>query len=105
VEWLDGLAPADLTELFGFLVENAMPGGGKLARGGDKDYLGLKALLQIMLQRVKGKPAVSAFYYYHYYHYIRHIYIQYNASGYYYYICICYRLYAIYYYILYILYI
>ena len=59
MEWLDGLAPADLKELFEFLVENAMPGGGKLARGGDKDYLGLKALLQIMLQRVKGKPAVS----------------------------------------------
>jgi len=40
--------------LFEFLVEHGLSGGGKLGRGGDKEYLGIKALLQIMLQRVKG---------------------------------------------------
>ena len=57
VEWLDSIPHAHIRELFEFLVEHAMAGGGKLGRGGDKDYLGLKALLQIMLQRVKGAGA------------------------------------------------
>ena len=54
VEWLDHIPKATLTELFEFLVEHGMPGGGKFGRGGEQPYLGVKALLQILLQRVKG---------------------------------------------------
>jgi hypothetical protein len=57
VEWLEGIPQKHLAELCEFLVEHGMPGGGKMGRGGDKEYLGLKALLQIMLQRVRGAGA------------------------------------------------
>ena len=59
VEWLDQLHASHLAELLEFLVEHSMPGGGKLGRGGEKDYLGLKALLQILLKRVKGASGGS----------------------------------------------
>ena len=54
VEWLDAMPHQTLTELFEFLVEHAMPGGGKLGRGGEQPSFGLKALLQIALSRVQG---------------------------------------------------
>jgi hypothetical protein len=59
VEWLDSIPKKHLAELLEFLVEHGMPGGGKMGRGGEQEYLGLKALLQIMLQRVKGAGAGS----------------------------------------------
>ena len=55
----DGCGCALLPQLFEFLVEHAMPGGGKHGRGGEQPYLGLKALLQVMLQRVRGAGAGS----------------------------------------------
>ena len=44
-----------MRQLFQFLVEHGMPGGSKLqGRKPAEDFLGLKALLQVMLQRVTG---------------------------------------------------
>mmetsp|Transcript_12277 Transcript_12277/g.28933 ORF Transcript_12277/g.28933 Transcript_12277/m.28933 type:complete len:382 (+) Transcript_12277:184-1329(+) len=54
VEWLAKMPPSELLTFFDFLVGSALPGGGLNGRGGDKPYVGLKALLQLMLQRVPG---------------------------------------------------
>jgi hypothetical protein len=51
VDWLCSMPDSELAAFLDFLVETALPGGGIAGRGGDKPYLGLKVLLQLLLQR------------------------------------------------------
>ena len=50
-EWV---CRGELGRFGSFLIEQGLPGGGAGGKGGDRPYCGLRALLQMLLQSVKG---------------------------------------------------
>uniref|UniRef100_A0A7S0HE82 Uncharacterized protein n=1 Tax=Hanusia phi TaxID=3032 RepID=A0A7S0HE82_9CRYP len=59
--WILEFDAPSLTQFFTFLVETAMPGGGLNGKGGDKPYVGLKALLQVVLQNCSGDGSTVSY--------------------------------------------